>query len=157
MGVAGVPPNRKKLIEAIRQCRGCAAKVCRKLGISTSTFYTYKNTDPEIAEVLEEARDHAAIEDDLEDDAVIEMAYKAIKEMIQDKEAAAVIYTLSTLGRKRNKTWGRAPLVDEVKDRTLTVQFETEDVNQIDIQGEMVPAESLRRDEDEEEGISPLS
>lgn len=157
MGIAGVPVNRKKLLEAIKKCRGCVAKVCRMMTMTTSAFYVYRNTDPEVALVLDEARDHANIEDDLEDDAVIDMAYKAIKEMIVEKDAAAVIYTLSTLGRKRNKMWARAPLVDQTIDNKFTVQFETEDVNQINVQGAVVPTTCVRGDEDEEESLSSLS
>lgn len=157
MSVKGVAVNRANLIQAIRDCGGCVAHICRVMNISTGTFYVYKKTDPEIGMVLKEAREVRNFEIETEEELILDKCYQAIKEMIDEREPAAVIYTLSTLGRQRNPKWGKAPIEEQKTQTTATITFVTEDVDRKQIPSAVVPERLSDGDEDEEESVSSLS
>lgn len=158
MSVAGVPINRNKLLEAIRQYGGCVRKVCTAMQITTGTFYVYKRTDPEVDMVLKEAREVRAFEIETEEEQILDRCYQAILEMIEQCEPSAVIYTLSTLGRKRNAKWGKAPLIEEQQHkREVTVVYRTADDHRIELQSEVVPERLRDSDADEEESVPFIS
>lgn len=158
MSIRGVAINRNKLIQAIQDHRGCVRSICKDMEITTGTFYVYKKTDPEIDMVLKEAREVRAFEIETEEERILDKCYDAIVGMIEQCEPSAVIYTLSTLGRKRNPKWGKAPLVEEQQHkREVTVVYRTADDHRIELQSEVVPERLRDGDEDEEEGLPTLS
>lgn len=112
MAIQGVLINRDKLLKAIKEHGGCVTKVCRAMGMSTKTFYVYRDQDPELAEAIDEARDLAKIAQECEEDEIFELAKERLKQLIAEGEVSLIIYVLKSLGRKKNPLWAQLPMAE---------------------------------------------
>lgn len=80
-----------KDIAAVFAKKGCnVSATCSALNISRQTFYKWKNADPELKEMLEEA-----------EESVIDFAESKLIEAVGDGDLTAIIFLLKTKGKKR--------------------------------------------------------
>lgn len=126
MGRPGVIVNRKKFIDAIRKHGGHVERTCKEAGISKSTFARYYNLDPHIQDEIDTARDKREIEEHVQDLDILEKAYEALISLIDKRDVATIIYTMRTLGRKRNAHWGLSYQPNNENDgkNTITIKHQ---------------------------------
>jgi hypothetical protein len=83
-----------QMLEALEKTRGHREESCRIVGIHKATHYRWYKEN----EAYQSAVDNIL---DVATDSIADLAVNALIEMIKDKNAQAVIYTLKTAGRKR--------------------------------------------------------
>lgn len=80
----------KKVVNALRKSHGMIAIAARELGCSRKVIYNYIKKYPEVAEVIEEAREYTT-----------DTAETKLYESIKNREPWAVQFYLKTQGKRR--------------------------------------------------------
>jgi hypothetical protein len=82
--------DRKTLIEVLKAKDGKVYNAAAALGCSATAIYRHINRDPEIAEIVQQARGE-----------LVDLAEDALKQAVRRGEGWAVCFTLKTQGRDR--------------------------------------------------------
>ena len=93
-------PNISDLTDAIHKCRGNITAVGKKMGVGKETIFKFVKQNPNIREIVEEARwQHA--EDEIE--LAVSLNYKFMQAYEENPSLASrhVIYTLDKKGHSR--------------------------------------------------------
>lgn len=106
----------EEVAQALRDARGLVTVAAERLGCDVKTVYDHIKRSPEVARAREEA-----------DDRMLDFAEAKLYKSIQDGELKAIIFFLSTKGKKRGYVpkseltgLGGAPLVP----KNVTFKFE---------------------------------
>lgn len=78
------------IAEALVEARGLVSVAARRLGVSRTTLYAWMEREPELKQVLSDARE-----------LTTDMAEAALFKAIQSGEAWAVCFYLKTQGKRR--------------------------------------------------------
>ncbi len=120
MGTPGVPfePNRQKIVESIKKHKGVVTHMCKELHAQHGTLIKYINNDPELKQMLLEAR-HAYAEE------LCDYSEEGILYTVKQREdlsscISAAKFVLNNIGRKR----GYSPIPTSPGDeRSPAVEF----------------------------------
>lgn len=82
--------TKKALIEAIKETSGNLTEVATRCGVARKTVHERINRDPELAQVVQDARD-----------SLVDLAESEIRKLIEQGNIAAIIFTLKTWGKHR--------------------------------------------------------
>lgn len=81
---------KKKILECLENSLGVVTTACAEAGVPRSTFYKWREGDPDFKEAVEELQDVA-----------IDTVESALFGRIKDKDTTAMIFYLKTKGKKR--------------------------------------------------------
>lgn len=82
--------RKEEVLKHLKDMLGVVTYACEKAGITTRTFYRWKESDPEFAARVEEVSEMQ-----------IDYVEKNLLSAIKDKNPACLIFYLKTKGRKR--------------------------------------------------------
>lgn len=89
----------KKLVDTITELLEndmSVSEVCNSVGINRKTFYEWKNTKPEFAQAIEEAREHAY-------DELLALARRTLRERIEGYTVEETTYTYEPASYDENE------------------------------------------------------
>ena len=81
--------NRKRLLKAIADCEGRISGIMKRLGCSSHTIYKYINSDPEVAQAIDDARDKRYNEIEEEEAQIIKKARENCHEWVKNHKSKA--------------------------------------------------------------------
>jgi hypothetical protein len=97
MGLGGVKVDRIRILHAIKECKGILYQAAKMLNCERKSLYNWKNSDPEIAEAVLEARKLAEEDRENMDEEIRGLAYDSIIYHLKKKN---IPVTLSALEAK---------------------------------------------------------
>ncbi len=103
---------KKELLDVLRKSMGIVVHACRKAGISRSTFYKYREDDPEFAAEVNSINEEA-----------VDFVESELLKNIAKGDTTAQIFFLKTKGRHRGWT-ERVDMTHEIKQK---IAFDPDD------------------------------
>ena len=82
--------KKESVIQALVECKGIVTDACNKVGISRSTFYLWKETDPQFAAAVKDAEEQA-----------IDFVEGKLFKLIENEDVTSTIFFLKTRGKNR--------------------------------------------------------
>lgn len=92
--------RKEQFLERLKEAGGIIYVACHNANINRSTFYRWRDTDPDFAEKVEEVME-----------AQVDFVESKLMELINAHDTAATIFYLKTKGKKRGWTEKQPPLV----------------------------------------------
>lgn len=92
MGTPGVPIKTKDILEAIKKGCGRVTRAAKHLGCAPSTIWARAQQEPEIQDAIDKARKDY-------DTELIDEACDGLLDLVKNKEASAIFFTLKTKGK----------------------------------------------------------
>ncbi len=113
MGTPGVKLDKQAVLSALIEKKGNKASAARLLGCSRSTITNWYDSDQEVKNAVDKAREEAIQEKVELDEDLVQLAYESIRELLVRRDITATIYTLKTKGK-----WGEG----DSRDMKITIQ-----------------------------------
>jgi len=82
--------KKQRLLEALEKSLGIVTTACKTAGVARSSFYEWKENDPEFAMAVQEI-----------DNVTLDFAESSLHKQINEGNATSTIFYLKTKGKKR--------------------------------------------------------
>lgn len=101
--VSGVPHDKFEIIEAIHKKRGVITHAAALLRIDFQNIYNWMDRDPEVAQAVIDAREKGKRERMDADEAILNMAYDSIQDLVRGRDVTATIFALKSKAKWSDK------------------------------------------------------